>query len=760
MACLRVMELSAAFQGLRFPVDVSGGVTRFRHRRGVLQRLTLELDAPEVEKWAAPQLRGLVGPLTPEVAIAAFPAQATLTVAQPEAAESASTAPGGALGFEMHVVAGEGDRVSVVVHHARGTGLAAPATALAIECVTALLGSVAKRSGALFTIEAPAATLTRKLLPEAGARAPATGDIHWAAIASQERGWTLCATRGALPASPTERAIRAREVATLLGDADEALVAGDLTKARAAYLGALERAPRHVEIVKRLVDIDSRVPGREEAALASIAEATEGGRVPAPDRALFGFERGDLLTRTGQRGAALAAFEQLAEFEPTPVLAARACQLAAGCASEPEDAVRWLDRALAGAPRSTSARWARLTQRLRLGRLEEALGDAEHLEALAQSDTAKHSIWSRAARAWQQRGLVAQAAVLFERALRFAPDDPAGLAGLGLSLVGQGSTARGVSLLRHALDLASARGEPTAAIALDLARSLADGLGDLSAAIVHVSRIDLTAREAPLARGLEGRWRARLGDVAGSSVAFARMRDLAAALAPTGAPRPSGAAAPADDQTPQLAEMLIEAAEIELDRSRDPLAAQRHLTIALRLQPHHEGARRASRCVGEIIASPLGERAIAVRPGLVEQPRPVEAEARSWRDPTTGAAEQPTRGLAATEAIGLGWDEALEDDAQNAELEERAEVLKRRLQADPRDDAAADELEGILERLGHGHELLALVSSRLEEASAEGRAVLLPRVRAALERLAAGAKSAGRPEEAALYAGALEHWLR
>src|SRR6185312_6483378 len=65
--CVRVAELAAALPGMRFPVDVSGGVARFRHRRGDLRVLRLEIAARAVEKWAAPRLRGLVGTRTPDV---------------------------------------------------------------------------------------------------------------------------------------------------------------------------------------------------------------------------------------------------------------------------------------------------------------------------------------------------------------------------------------------------------------------------------------------------------------------------------------------------------------------------------------------------------------------------------------------------------------------------------------------------------------------------------------------------------------------
>jgi hypothetical protein len=66
----------------------------------------------------------------------------------------------------------------------------------------------------------------------------------------------------------------------------------------------------------------------------------------------------------------------------------------------------------------------------------------------------------------------------------------------------------------------------------------------------------------------------------------------------------------------------------------------------------------------------------------------------------------------------------------------------------------ADELAALLEQAGRGHELLALLSARLEDATPERRVVLAPTAAAALERLARDAEAAGRHEEAALYRGA------
>src|SRR5262249_53067768 len=71
VACFDVTDLAATLPAARFPLDVSGGVSRFRHRRGELSRVELELRAAELERWAAPRLSGIVGPRAPELWVAA-----------------------------------------------------------------------------------------------------------------------------------------------------------------------------------------------------------------------------------------------------------------------------------------------------------------------------------------------------------------------------------------------------------------------------------------------------------------------------------------------------------------------------------------------------------------------------------------------------------------------------------------------------------------------------------------------------------------
>jgi cellulose synthase operon protein C len=722
LACLTVTELAATLPGVRFPVDVSGGVPRFRHRRGELQRLEVELPARALERWAAPRLRGLVGTRSPELWVSVWRAGGTACVVAAADPEDDRALPAAVLVFDVHALV-EGDELVLVVHQARGTGLPRPATALAIGCLEAMLGPVAHRQGAVFTVSSSAGAIARALLPEAGARAPAAEHVPWTSIAAAGDTWLLHAALGAVAAEPDANALVAREVALLLREADDALVAGD-DAARGLFVDALARAPRHAEIARRIVEIDARAGGRAEAALAMLVEA----RAEGDPR--FGTVPGELLLETGDGEAALASLERAGETEPAPALAARAFELAAQSIRDPEGAARWLDRALAMAPRSTSARWLRVVKRVALGRLEDALADVEQLEAASRGGAARHRVWMRAGRVWHDAGLAAYAGSLYERALRFVPDEPHALAGLAEALVGDGRAIRGVAVLAHALEIAEARSEPTSRIRLALGRALAEHLDDLPTAVAHVAAIPREDPEAALARGLEGRWRARLGDLAGASLSFARLRELAASLVPG-----------SDDARIELAVGLLrEGADVERTHLHDPLAAQRHLAAALRVRPRDKELLRAYREVGALVARPDDNAdAPADEPAAFPEQEEVSATHR------TAVLERP--------ALDLSLPSEGEGDAEAAA---RVEELTRLLHADPRNDAVAHELASLLESLGRAHELLALLIGRVEDATAEQRAELLPPARAAVERVAAEAERAGRTEEAALFRSALD----
>jgi Tfp pilus assembly protein PilF len=355
-----------------------------------------------------------------------------------------------------------------------------------------------------------------------------------------------------------------------------------------------------------------------------------------------------------------------------------------------------LDQAVARSPALEAPRWARFEQRLELADVKGAMADAEHLEAAARGAHKRHDVWRRAAEGFLSHGHHAKAVTLFERALRYAPDDPSAVSGLARSLMLAGRSGRALDLMARAVELADRKGVAAHDAVLALARALADSAGDLPHAIARLRTIPAGEPQSLDARGLEGRYRASLGDLAGASIAFAQMRD---------------AIELAKEIDPQRAcAWLVEAARFERHVKKDALGAQRHLGAALQLMPRD----------GKILSLFREAAAEAVRAGR-EGPRP-ESEAPA---------------------------------ADPARDEERAARLTDQLRGDPDSHSIALELAHVLARLGRDLDLFALLSARLEDASEETRPDLLPLQKAVLTRLVDQARREGRREDERIYSAAL-----
>jgi tetratricopeptide (TPR) repeat protein len=695
LGCFELTELAVTLPSVRFPVDVSGGVQRFRHRRGVLQRLTLELSSDALAREMAPKLRGLLGEKSPQVWIAVRPWGATAAVIDDEV--------GRAVAFEVAIDT-EGDELCLVLFGARGLNLHAPAVTLAARAMASALAPVARREGVRFTIDNVAALITRAVMPDAGARAPDCRDVRFTAITCAKGAWILHMSSG-VAATPLEEAVRARECAALLHEADDARIEGDYERARALDLYCLERAPRHPEICARIADVDRLMGGRAEAARAVLADSSD---------MTYSFAlAGELALEARDTSGAASALVRAADDEIVPALAALALERGASAAPDPIEALEWLDRAIARARTLVRLHWTRAAARLSLGRMRDAIADVEEIEAMTRGASGKHAVWRRAATLVATAGHPSEARALFERALRFMPDDPEALAGLGTAMISQGKVARGVALLSRALQHAERAHLPsseTSPYTLALARALADHLGDRPAAIARARTVGNADREGVTARGLEGRWRAALGDNAGASLAYARMRDLAAA-------GPSGPATTDDART-----LLIEAALFERKTRGDLAAAQAHLGVALRLFPRDTAITEAYRDVGDALSSPSLDGSASSAPRTTRAPGPAGAV-----------------------------DEVREGDNDEA----RAEELLNRYRGAPDDDRVVDELATVLTRLGRSHELLALLAARYEEASPERRELLAKAQMAVLARLEYDARAHGRDNEAQLFRDAI-----
>jgi tetratricopeptide (TPR) repeat protein len=691
--CLDVVELVVRLPNVRFPFDVTGGVAKFRHRRGELERVAVELDTRRAARWAEPRLRGLLGTGRCEVTIAARAFGATITVLS-ESPHSEARSSLRALAFEVAIVASP--ELALVVHSARGANLPSPATVLALRAMATLLGDLATREGARFLVPRAAARLARTLLPNAGVRAPGGDDVVLAGSGESDGVLFVAFARGPTAPAIPAAATLANEAALLSRTADDARFAGDLERARHHDVATLERAPRHAEVGRRIAEVDAHVGGRAEAAIATLR---------AIDRTPYlGQLLGDLLAESGDTTGAVAALLREGERDPSGPVAALCHARAAALATDPADALAWLDVAIARAPMLAELRWDRAARRLVQGRLSDARADFQELEALASGARERFDVLRRAGDIHRTRGLGADAAILYERALLYRPDDPDAVAGLGAAIAAEGRGARGATLLAHAIEIASAQVPPraTAWMDLELARVLGDVLGDRPAAAARLRAIPDAAHEAIDARGLEGRYRAALGDASGASLAFARLRERAG-------------------HEVSALPWLDEAARFEEHRGELHLA-QAHLKAALAIAPQSSELDTRYRAVSQRIATATGVRPFDELPTVTIP--------TTFSEPV---AEVP---------------EALPSPEED---EERVEALTRTLQGDPTNDAVVDELTTRLTRLGRSMDLLALLSARLEDAPPERRDELLPRHRAVLERLEEEARAAGRDGEADLF---------
>ena len=690
---LVIEDIAVSLPDVKFPVDLSGGVAKFRHRRGEIERLAIGAKASAIAAWAAPRLAGLLGPAPPEVVVAPFDGGALVGL----------RAGAAALAFDVLVAPLEGD-LRFIPERARSLGAPSPPHVLALRALSAVIGSSGELVEGAVVVRRAAARLGRELFPSAGARAPGADGVTFGAVTAELMRFELGASRdvdargAGLELLP--RTLRALETCELAGAADARALAGDLDGARDLLLGALERAPRHPEIATRLAWLDLASFGRADAALATLADA-----IPASFAGVLG---GELLRRTGDREGARAAWSRAAHEEPFGAIAGLLWLSVAELADDMRERLLALDQAIARAPGLEIARWSRLEARLDVADARGARADAEHLEAAARGGPKRHAVWQRAAEAFLARGLVAESSELFERSLRYAPDDPVALAGLARALRAAGRHRRAVDLFARASSIIERKGVRVPAVEVELARALAEVAEDRPAAIARVRAVPGDAPERFEALLLEGRWRAEIGDVAGSNVALGRLRAAVEV-----------AANDLGDRAPGVAALLVEAASLS-EHADDLAAAQRAIGLALRLRPRDRSIGAAFRRT----AAALAARA------------QVAAPARAAPEPDVHDVHETYAEVAS---------------AVDADAEQHLEQLAFRIRADPTDAASAIELATLLDRLERDLDLLALVSARLEEGEEAERARMAPlRVRA-LTRLAEAAHAAGRPSEAQLY---------
>lgn len=590
---LEVVEFALSLPGLRYPLDLSKGVKQFRNRRGQLQRLVLRASLVELGQWLRDRWTEVLGEPLLGVRLWKLP-QASSPDPLDETARGLGVglySASRSLAFDLSWCPQE--QAAWVLERPRGLGLDVPALAVALRALDALSagefrgGEPWRRRGRVLELEDVPGAVARAVLPNFGCRVPDSGGLRASRLEVREGRVELSFDSEHEPPELDREVLLALAAASQLRDADDFLARGEDERARGALLdllgevGTLDERSGLRAAVETLAELDVVVPGRQEAALATLEEA--GG---AEAMGVLGAE---VLAAAGHVERAREALARAGEEEPFPPLAAQLLCRAAQLADHTALRVACLDRAVARAPHLASARWLRFEDRVRRGDVEGALADAQHLEAAAATTGARHAVCLRAGRRLADAEHREPARRLLERALRYAPDDPAARAALGRLFAALGLKSRALSLLQAALQADAARGEVVdeaehAVLLLDLGRLLGDGLDDLPQAIARLRQVSARSPHAVEARALEATYCERLGDVAGASRAYARLREAVELGWASGE---------------RALEALTQGARFEEQRNEMAMA-ERHLYAALSLAPSNETLRSEYRRVAAL----------------------------------------------------------------------------------------------------------------------------------------------------------------
>jgi hypothetical protein len=686
---LVLLELEWSLPGLAFPLDLSGGVREFRHRRGQLQHAVIELDPARLAEWLRGRLSGALGGL--QAAVSVWPVHAGVGIGLRGA--------DGCLAFDW-LWAPTGDTARFVISAPRIAGrLRGPAIQHALTVTDTALGRVAKRAGRVVELGPLVELLTKELLPPLGVRVPSTTGIWLSDVRHHDEVSRIVAAPSQKSHDMPSEGLRGLEFAELVREADEALVAGDLDGARARYMTALEHAPRHPELCHVVASIDKDYEERTEAALGLLVES-----LPAT---AFGLVGAELLAQVGDEQGAETAIRQQAHHERYPSLAALLWLRLSELSSDPVRRADALDQALATCPSSEEARWGRFLSRLDSGDLNGAVADAEHLEAAARGNEAKHAAITRAAAAMQTHGYQQPARRLFERALRYLPSDVAATLGLARAFIADGSARRALVLLRRAAELVN-EGHPLhAEVQLQFAKHLAVAGRDLPQAIARVRQVAGRGPALVEARALEARWRARLGDLAGATITYGKLRD---AIELSAMPNP------------EFTPWLMEAASFARSQG-DLRSAERQLALALELSPNRPDVLAGYRDVAAQLAPVPASRAEPrLEPAFAEEP--------------------------ASEPLAPATPEQLEIKAEA--------LMARLLGAGALTPEDTEQLSYALTTLGRHAELHAVLWARFEDADEQHKDELRPQLSRLLRQMAERARAAGEPADAQLYELQLE----
>lgn len=458
-------QLEVELPGISYPVDLSKGVKQFRARRSALASLTITVILDQLaELWARalggfwgeqPHVRlGIgatgVGRATPHRA-GDGPANENHGL---EAISVCIYSLSGALAFDLVVTSGQ--EPTVTMDAARSWGnlpllSGRPASAVALQALRAVLvgfgvdHQVSQRGRAL-VISGLARALCLEVFPQLGFRVPQVETQVLVDLSGSLGQLRLRIAKTGEAWATNFHALRLANLGDFLREADDHLREERRGLARAAYVRALDTVPGQGEVLLELAELDL-VEDRAESAVVFLDECRDD--VEQGSRKTLLLARA--LDQTGRKDAAQEMWKLAAEQERDRLFSAYLyCDLAQR-QNDPIDRRKYLDEAVARSPLLAIARRERLGFCLAQGDRHTALVDAEQLEALLISDTARAQLLAEVAPRFAAAGFEDEAVRLLRRALRLDPLDPRLMVELGELLHRRSESLRAAELLLAAL---------------------------------------------------------------------------------------------------------------------------------------------------------------------------------------------------------------------------------------------------------------------------------------------------------------------
>ena len=636
-----LVELAMEVPGVSLPFEVASGAAQFRHRLCDLDRLELSI--------AEAGLAALVARLhLVDSGIASLE-----LASRTGFAEGAGTLDNGARFTVKVAILPAGDQgIEVVLYEPRVYAPPAGCAAAIPALVARAAGSLARAEGAALFVE-PLPAFLRRILPARGWKVPRALAVRLATAESLpgklQLTWDRAGAAALVPWDPD--LLAAVEGARAFAEGERHLAAGDLERAREAYLALGEAASTHPFGASRLLalltaetafhdqalELAASTLARKRdfpAALSAVAQV----RAARGERALAALALADLAAAAARRGEEWSALE-----------AADAC-LALGIDADPDAQARAVETALALRRDHLPALRALLALGERADR-ESLLRACRRLAAYAPAPGEKALAHARLGTLLLSSDPPA-ARLHLDHALRLGPSDAAALAAVVRACADSGEHLRAVRALDRLRELALARGDPSgaAAVALDIA-DVWERAGQPENAL-------LRCREAcALAEGAQ--------HAAGAANAEERAARLAEGLG-----QPAEAAAH-HEKLLALLEPAVEAEAPRVLRARralahhaehglgDPARAVDHLQAALLLAPDDADSLRHLEKLLRLLGRASERRdaldrlaALAASP--VERARLLAEAARLWED-----SHEESRGRWEAVLASLAEDDAL-----------------------------------------------------------------------------------------------------